>query len=99
MGSPLGPTQRLVLLALEGLAPDDAPLTPYEIGERLASAAHEAGFDWPTASSEQPAARGGLRGLERRGLVERRGLAWNGARCWAITPAGRDVLKEPSDGR
>lgn len=101
MGKPLGPTQRLVLLALypdddgDGAVDfDDRPvLTPAEIAEYIAKQMELAhGQRRPTSEAE--AANASLRTLERRGYVQRRGKAQNGSRCWSITDAGRAAIEE-----
>jgi hypothetical protein len=90
---PLGPTQRLVLLALEGQPDDAAPPTPYEIAEIVAGFMGKyAGHRRPTSEAE--AVNSSLRSLECRGFVEKLGKSWSGARCWKITDAGVEALME-----
>lgn len=92
MGSPkLGPTQVLVLLALDAVLPWDAPPTPAEVADYIAKQMGEHATRRPTSEAE--AANGALRRLERRGYVERLGKSSTGARCWAITGAGMTALR------
>lgn len=88
----LGPTQRLVLAVLDDFDLDEGPPTAAEIADQIPSwnVAHR--LRRPTAEAE--AAQGCLARLARRGLVQRLGTAHNGARCWAITDAGRAALAE-----
>lgn len=94
MASPLGPAQHLVLLALDVVLPGGSPLTPREIADIIAGRLRLQARR-PTAEAE--AANAALRRLERHGLVERLGTAASGARCWAITTAGRDALNREDD--
>jgi hypothetical protein len=93
MTRPLGPTQRLVLCVLDSVEPDGAPPTAAEIADQMAEFMQLA-HDLRRPTTETEAAQGCLARLARRGLVQRLGTAHNGARCWAITDAGRTALAE-----
>lgn len=93
--STLGPTQILVLCALDAIADDGAPLTPAEIADYMAERMKESHPGYlRRRTSEAEAANAALRRLLKHAMVERLGKASNGARCWAITPAGRQHLAD-----
>jgi hypothetical protein len=92
----LGPTQTLVLLALEARPEDEAPPTPFEIAETVARLMDKyAGHRRPTSEAE--AVNASLRTLERRGFVRKLGKSWTGGRCWEITDDGIAALKQEAD--
>ncbi len=102
MGSPLGPTQRLVLLAL-GRDPEGWGLpTGADVADIIDRIAVEADPELAEAVAERPcttaAAASALITLERRGLVEAVGRSFSHARTWAITEAGEAALERQPCG-
>jgi len=97
MSSPLGPTQRLVLLALYDVRPEAAPPTAAELAETVNLIAADAAPEMAQRISDLPcgpnAVNRALTGLRRRELAEKLGTSSTGARCWAITDAGRAALR------
>lgn len=87
--------QRLVLAELAFVPRDDAPPTPSELAERIAP---ERGIrSWerkPAAEAESIANCLSRMARPSKRWVERRGLSSTGARCWAITDAGRRLAHE-----
>jgi DNA-binding PadR family transcriptional regulator len=102
-GHPMGPAQRLALMALADLDHRETPPTPREISDFIS---RKMRWTWRQPAAEAEAMAGTLRRLERRGLVERLGVALSGARCWTLTDEGRSVVasfealptEEPTDG-
>lgn len=88
--SRLGPTQHLVLRAMVRLSDrGDEANTASEIAQVMYGSMCR-----PTADGENVANT--LRRLHTAGLVIRLGTSASGARCWAITDAGRAALTEAS---
>lgn len=89
----LGPTQTLVLCALDELTD---PPTPREIADVVARYMGRAAPDRMTSETE--AVQSALARLARRGLAERLGVAASGARTWMITDAGLAALAAVRSG-
>lgn len=94
----LGPTQVLVLCALDEREQNGLDLpTAVTVGEHIAQAMVDAGLRmYDCKIPETDAALGALRRCERRGLVERLDRS-DGARCWGLTDAGREALRQMNE--
>lgn len=97
--SRLGPTQQLVLLALERRKPGILPPTPDDVAVAVNVLASVAAPELVDRIAHSPctaaAAHGALERLADRGLVAKLDVAFPRVR-WAITDAGRAALTEVS---
>lgn len=90
MSAPLGPTQVLVLLALDAVPSLESPPTAGELAEYIG---RELQADRRHKVTES-AVNSSLRKLDGRGLVKQLGTSFTNARCWAITGDGAVALRE-----
>lgn len=92
MGSPLGPTQRLVLEVLDRWPSETPDPTAREITETINHRARASVYE-----RNQGEVSACLCRLSRRDFVERDWSHRNDAWCWAITSSGRVALTEAAE--